>query len=122
MPFLSTVLANTGGAAGDTGTINLSAPGEFGALSNIRVENMIQWAISIILVIAGLVFFFMLILGGIRWILSGGDKAATESARGQVTSALIGLVVVFSAWALAQLISALFGVNIISSFNIGSFQ
>lgn len=115
MQFLSTVLAQS------TGNINLSAPGNFAPLSKITITGIINWAVSIILIVAGLVFFFMLIIGGIRWILSGGDKAGTESARSQVTSALIGLVVVFSAWALAQLISALFGINIIGSFNIGNF-
>ncbi len=112
MPFLSTVFAQD--------TINLTAPTNFGPIANITVGGMISWAINSILVIAGLVFFFMLILGGIKWIMSGGDKGQTESARNQVTSALIGLVVVFSAWALAQLISTIFGINIIQNFNIGS--
>lgn len=110
MTFLSTVLA--------AGSVNLTAPGEFEGLGKVTVPAMISWAINIILVVAGLVFFFMLILGGIRWILSGGDKGSTEQARNQVTSALIGLVVVFSAWALAALLGNVFGVNIIREFSI----
>jgi len=110
--FLSTVLA--------AGSINLSAPADFSSLGGITIPDMISWGIRIILVVAGLIFFFMLILGGIKWILSGGDKGATESARNQVTSALIGLVVVFSAWAIAALLGSIFGVNIISNFSIPS--
>jgi hypothetical protein len=64
------------------------------------------------LVIAAIVFFFILVIGGIRWIISGGDKAHTEAARAQITSALIGLVIVFAAWAIAQLIGTFFNVDI----------
>jgi hypothetical protein len=56
----------------------------------------------------------MLLLGGMQWILSGGDKASTESARGKITAALIGLVIIFSAWAIATLINSIFGVNILN--------
>jgi len=59
----------------------------------------------------------MLIIGGIRWILSGGDKANTESARNQITAALIGLIIVFAAWALATLLGTVLNIDILQ-FNI----
>lgn len=107
MPFLSTVFANP------STTINISPTGEATNL-NFSVSELLSWLITAIILIAGLIFFFMLIIGGLRWILSGGDKAATESARGQITAALIGLIIVFSAWAIAQLISGVFQVNILN--------
>jgi hypothetical protein len=55
-----------------------------------------------------------LVIGGIRWIASGGDKAQTEAARNQITSALVGLVIVFAAWAIVALINVFFGINIFS--------
>ena len=54
----------------------------------------------------------MLVIGGVRWITSGGDKAQTESARNQITAAIIGLIVVFAAWAVANLIELFFGVDL----------
>lgn len=109
MTFLSTVFAQLGeGTVGST-DINITGPESL----NFEFGQLVAWAVTAILVVAGLIFFFMLIIGGLKWILSGGDKAATESARGQITAALIGLVIVFSAWAIAQLISAVFGVNIL---------
>ena len=57
-----------------------------------------------VLVIAAIVFFFILVMGGVRWITSGGDKGKTEAARNQITAALVGLVIVFAAWAIIQLI------------------
>ena len=100
-------------------TINLTPAGAsgFGALSNITVPRIITFAVSAVLVVAGLIFFFMLIIGGVKWILSGGDKAQTEGARNQITAALIGLVIVFAAWAIITLLGSIFGISILS-FNI----
>ncbi len=86
-------------------------------LSNLSFAEIIRNLIQFALVIAGIIFFFMLVIGGIRWILSGGDKGQTEAARNQITAALVGLVIVFAAWAIANLIKAFFGVDII---NLGS--
>ncbi len=107
MNLFSTVLAQ------NTGAINLQTQSSTGGFTfaSFTVLGLINGAITLLLSIAGLLFFFMLVLGGIRWILSGGDKSSTEQARSQITAALIGLVVVFSAWAIATLLSQVFGIN-----------
>jgi TRAP-type C4-dicarboxylate transport system permease small subunit len=87
--------------------------GKFQAASDLSIPGMVSGFLSLILVIAALAFFFILVIGGIKWILSGGDKAHTEGARNQITAALVGLVIVFSAWAIVKLIDAFFGVNIL---------
>lgn len=99
-------------------TINISPGGGgsadvFGALTGASIGGIISGLITLILIVAAVVFFFMLIIGGLRWILSGGDKAATEAARSQITAALIGLIIVFAAFAVVSLINALFGISIL---------
>jgi len=61
-----------------------------------------------------IIFFIMLLSGGIRWIASGGDKTRLEGARGQITHALIGLVILLSAFAIIKLIGTLFGVDLLN--------
>lgn len=110
-----------------TTTFNIAPGGggsssQFSGLTNISFGGILSGAISLILVVAAIVFFFMLVIGGVRWILSGGDKGQTEAARSQITAALVGLVIVFAAWAIATLIGNLFGVTIFSgSFTLPSF-
>src|SRR3990172_202981 len=106
--FISTIF-------GKEREINLGPTGEFADLSNIKVENIISAGISFALIIAAIIFFLMLIIGGIRWMMSGGDKAQTESARNQVTAALVGLVIVFAAWAIANLLAGFFGIDIFTA-------
>jgi len=93
-------------------TIGLKPTGAWGPLANLTIGSIISGAIVLVLIVASLVFFFMLVIGGIRWMTAGGDKEKAAGARGQLTSALIGLVIVFVAWATIQLINTLFGIDI----------
>jgi fumarate reductase subunit D len=102
--------------------INLAPTGEFSKLGNLTAGGIVSALIRFILVIAALVFFFILVFGGIQWITSGGDKANTETARNRITAALVGLVIVFSAWAILQLIKIFFGIDVITTFQIPSAQ
>jgi len=92
--------------------INLQPGGDFSQLGTLTIGGIVAAAIKLVLVIAALVFFFILVIGGIRWIASGGDKANTEAARSQITAALVGLVIVFAAWAIVALINTFFHINI----------
>lgn len=99
--------------AADT-PINLKSGSEtFRGIEGLTLTSLISGLVRLAIIVAAIVFFFWLVLGGIRWIMSGGDKAKTEEARSQITAALVGLVIVFSAWAIAQLINTLFGFNIL---------
>lgn len=82
------------------------------ALGELKIGDLISALARVFIVAAAVVFFFILVIGGIKWIMSSGDKAQTESARNQITAALIGLVIVFAAWAIVQLIGVFFGVDL----------
>lgn len=107
-------------AQGFNATINLVPPtgSGFENLTNISFASLVSAAIQIVLIVAAIVFFFILVLGGIKWITSGGDKGQTEAARNQITAALVGLVIVFAAWAIIQLIETFFHVSILGGLNI----
>jgi hypothetical protein len=71
-------------------------------------------AVALAFVIGALIFFFMLVWGAITWISSGGDKEKLASARGRITSAVVGLVLLFVALAIIQFIEKFFGINILT--------
>lgn len=93
--------------------IDLTPGEQLGPLERLTIAGLVSGLVRLAIIVAAVVFFFWLVLGGIRWIMSGGDKAKTEEARSQITAALVGLVIVFSAWAIAQLINALFNFDIL---------
>ncbi|MGD8744008.1 MAG: hypothetical protein PVJ52_00245 [Candidatus Woesebacteria bacterium] len=90
----------------------------FANLTSISFSKLISYAINFILVIAAIVFFFIIVTGGIKWIASGGDKGQTEAARSQITAGIVGLIIVFSAWAIIQIIQVLFNVNILGGLDL----
>lgn len=87
---------------------------DFDSVTGITVQGVLVFAINGILIAAGIIAFFFLLIGGVQWILAGGDKEGTEKARKKITNALIGLAIVFSAYALAFLVEAIFGVDILT--------
>lgn len=99
--------------AGTTDTFDLRPVGNFSALTNITFPQMVRSLTVLAMVIASIVAFAFLIYGGIVWITSGGDKSKTEAARNTITAALVGLLIVFGAWAIIQLLEMFFGVSIL---------
>lgn len=99
-------------AQSDTINLKPDAGSGFSSLGGFTIPSIVSGLIRLSLVIAAIVFFFILVIGGIRWIASGGDKAQTEGARNQITAALVGLVIVFAAWAIVALINTFFGIDI----------
>jgi len=61
-------------------------------------EELIGSIFTAILGVVGALALILLALGGIQYMSSGGDKFAVEQARGRITSAIVGLVIVFGAW------------------------
>ncbi|MBN1169052.1 hypothetical protein JXA63_04140 [Candidatus Woesebacteria bacterium] len=101
-------------------TINLRpSTGIANSVADLDIAELIPLAVNLLFVIAAVIFFFMLVLGGIRWITSGGDKGQTEAAKSQITSAIIGLAIVLSAYAIVTLLDAFFGTNLLGDLNLG---
>jgi len=81
-----------------------------------KVQNiglLLSRFIGILLVAAAIAALFYLIMGGIQWITSGGDKAGTQAAREKITAAFIGLAIVATAWAVFLIIQWFFGFRIL---------
>lgn len=81
------------------------------------VGALLQTAVTILLVVGGLYFFFQLLTGAVAWIGSGGDKAKLEESRQKLLNAGLGLVLLFSAFAIITLIENVFGVGLLN-FNV----
>lgn len=89
--------------------------GGFGALCNLTSEKfgpIVGVLIQIAFVLAVIIALAFLIYGGIRWITSGGDKTGVETARNTIVAALVGLVIVFLAFFILNIILGFFNLNL----------
>jgi UDP-N-acetylmuramyl pentapeptide phosphotransferase/UDP-N-acetylglucosamine-1-phosphate transferase len=78
------------------------------------IQDLIPRMVGLAFLVGVLVFFFIMITGAIQWITSGGDKAGIESARGKITNAIVGVVILLSLFALLKVIEDFFGINILA--------
>src|SRR3970040_584184 len=91
---------------------SLDPQGQFESLKYISADNIVSSFVLILLTVSSILFLFNLLFGGIRWMLSGGEKERVDRAKRQLINALIGLVIVFSAFAIVDLINVFFGINL----------
>jgi hypothetical protein len=68
--------------------------------------------LQIIVGAAGLVFLGMFIVGGFKYLTSGGDSKKTAAASSTLGLAVIGVVGVIASWLILKFISDFTGVNI----------
>jgi len=59
------------------------------------LANMIAFGIRMFILIAGLFLIIYLLWGAFDWIASGGEKEKIAKAQNKITSAVIGIVLVF---------------------------
>jgi hypothetical protein len=58
-----------------------------------------------------LIALVYLITGGFHWITSAGDKGNLENARNKIIHAIVGLIVLASAWAIMTLVGSFIGLD-----------
>lgn len=63
--------------------------------------------VNIIMAVVFLIAVIMLIMGGFRYVISQGNEEAVEKAKGTITNAIIGIVIVVLAWVIMTAIRAL---------------
>lgn len=77
-------------------------------------QSLVPNLIGLSFVIGSLIFFFVMVIGAIQWIISGGDKAAIEGARSKVANAVIGFAILLTLFAIVKVIEGFFGINILT--------
>jgi len=84
---------------------------KYGTQKN-SLGNLITAGINLALTGAVLASLLFLLIGAIKWITKGDDKAELESARNQITHAILGLVIAMASWAIWSLfVKDFFGLN-----------
>lgn len=76
------------------------------------VEDLYRNVLQAIIGLAGLVFFAMLIVGGFKYLTSGGDPKKAAAASSTLTTAVIGIVGVIASWLILLFISNFTGIDV----------
>ncbi|MDX2776377.1 hypothetical protein PV379_03360 [Streptomyces caniscabiei] len=66
--------------------------------------GLFQTITNVLLFVIGAISVIMLIIGGIRYVVSGGDSSAVTSAKNTILYAVIGIVVAILAYAMVNFV------------------
>jgi hypothetical protein len=64
--------------------------------------------------IAGIILFAVLLLGGFQMLSGATNSKSLEEGKQRITSAIIGFIILFAAYWIAQLLELIFGIRILS--------
>lgn len=80
-----------------------------GSIGNVPIENIPQFIITLLFVLGIVIAVAFLIFGGIKWVLSGGDKTKVETARNHIVASVIGLVIIAASFLIFSLVFQILG-------------
>lgn len=84
------------------------AIGNFGDIGSL-ISSLIPYA----LILGGIILFIMLIIGGFEILLSVGNQEKTAAGASRIKNALIGFLLLFGIYWLAQIVQVLFKIQIL---------
>ena len=70
------------------------------------------WSLAI--TIGSIALLFMLILGGIKYIMSQGDKQRVEESKDQILHAVLGFLILMAIYAIIKVLETFFGMSILN--------
>jgi hypothetical protein len=75
------------------------------------LEPLFSNIVTGLITLAGVALFVMLIISGYNYLFAGGDMKKLEKAKGAMSGALIGLVVIVAAYLIIRLIEEFLGLG-----------
>lgn len=97
---------------GNPGYFNFFHAGGLKATSYVILKYLVNF-LNIAFIVGSVGFLLMLLLGSVEYIIAGGEKEKVGNAQKRITSAIIGLIILFSVFAISSLINLVFGIDIL---------
>ncbi|MFH1078572.1 MAG: IPT/TIG domain-containing protein, partial [Patescibacteria group bacterium] len=108
LTFLAILLLGIGSAASVVQAqeiqSGLAAVGETVKLSSADPRVIAANIINVALGLLGIIFLGLMVYAGFLYMTSGGEAEKTDKAKKMITSAIIGLILVLSSWAIAKFV------------------
>lgn len=98
---LAAELQNLGGAPGETADV----------ATIYSLETLFENVVRTVVSLSAVALFIMFVIAGFSFLFSGGDAKKLEQARGTLTNAIIGLVVIVAAYLIIRIIQVFTGVD-----------
>lgn len=74
-------------------------------LPTVTVSGGLQTVLNIVFTMAGLLAVIFIIIGGLKYTVSGGDAPGLKSAKETITYAIVGLIVTLLAFGIVNFVT-----------------
>lgn len=88
---------------------NLGSAGKQAGTEETDVAAVFGTAINAALTMVGLIFLVLMVYAGYLWMTARGEEDQIKKARDIILAAIIGLIIVMSAYAITTLVTSRFG-------------
>lgn len=91
--------------------LDTTAAGGYGSLptgTDTNLPSLIGKIIGAGLALLGVIFFVILVYAGLGWMLAMGKEEKINEAKDTIVAAILGLIVVLSAYAITALVGGIF--------------
>lgn len=82
--------------------LSAAAPSSLTGITDI--PTTIGTVLSAILAYTGTIFFILVVYAGIMWMVAAGNEENIKKAQGILKTAIIGLIIILSAYAITQFV------------------
>lgn len=76
------------------------------------LEPLFKSVVQGLTALIGVAIFVMFVIGGFNFLFAGGDQKKLEKARGTMTNAIIGVIVIVASYLILLTIKAITGVDV----------
>ncbi|MFA6992664.1 MAG: hypothetical protein WC269_05330 [Candidatus Gracilibacteria bacterium] len=101
------------------GVVNSSNPSIIESAQNYNILEIVNKGLAYALIIAGFLSVVFIFVGGISFILSGGQEDKIKSAVSTIRYAIIGLIITILATVIVGTVGKALGLDIIRYINLG---
>jgi hypothetical protein len=106
--------ANNYGNYGLDNTLNVKVGSGANTLGSTLTKNndlstVIGTIVGAVLAFIGVIFLILMIYGGFLWMTASGNEQQVDKAKNLITAAIIGLIIIFAAYAITAYIGGKLG-------------
>lgn len=76
-------------------------------------RGIIGFILPFLFTLAGLILFVMIVWGGFEMLSGAADPKKQEAGKQRITAGIIGFLIIFAAYWIAQLLQTIFGISIL---------
>lgn len=103
--FVETALAQTSGLSTNTGSVE--------RIGGFEVFDLVHTGIAWALIIAAFLSVIFIFIGGISFILSGGQEDKVKQAVSTIRYAIVGLIITILAITVVAFVGRMFGIDLV---------